>query len=210
MFSTFANRMAQMLSLFLHPLLIPTLLFSLMATFRIDVLTPFNAENIYFLIVFVFIGTFLAPVLIISLLYFSKSISSLMLDEKMDRQKAMVASLLIYIGMAWMLYHHMKLNNFALWVFIEIVATMAVAIIITLFWKISLHSMGAAGLAMFCAFLAQKGFGNDIFYVFIGSILLGGILLSARLFLEKHTLAQIVAGYGLGIFVGGIGFFVNN
>jgi len=209
MFSTFTSRLAQTLSFLLHPLLIPTLIFSLLTWYRSDLLTPFNTENAYFLLVFIFLGTFITPIFAIVFLYYSRFISSLLLDSQPDRIKSMIVSILIYVGMCWITCNQLRLNSFVITIMIQIIATMAVALVITVFWKISLHSTGAAGLAMFCAFLAERGFGNDVFYVFIGSIILGGILGSARLQLYKHNLSQVVAGYGLGLLAGGVGFLVD-
>jgi membrane-associated phospholipid phosphatase len=202
MFSTFKLRIAQTLSIVMHPLIIPTVIYYLMASFRPDMISPFNQQNSGYLILFIFLSTFLLPLIMLLILYYLKVTSSLMLDTKQDRFKSMFAVSIIYVITVYMLYNHFSMNKDAVIILGCISTTMAIALLITVFWKISLHSTGIAGFTIFCGTIALTN--NDIvtFQIFIEAIIISGFLLSSRLYLNKHNMEQVVAGYGLGVISG--------
>lgn len=73
-----------------------------------------------------------------------------------------------------------------------------IAGLINRYEKISLHGIGCG---MFFGFLVvyfntQNSFD---FRLIILSVLIGGLVLSARMYLEKHSLREVVSGYILGI-----------
>lgn len=74
------------------------------------------------------------------------------------------------------------------------------SLIINQFTKISLHAIGAGGFLglMFGFYLGLEFFP---LWVLIAVALLGGLIVSMRLLLEKHTLTQVALGYGLGFIV---------
>jgi membrane-associated phospholipid phosphatase len=66
--------------------------------------------------------------------------------------------------------------------------------------KISLHGMGAGMLFGF--FVAYYQNQNDYFFLpIVLSVLIGGLVMSARVYLGKHTLRQVLTGYLLGFLV---------
>lgn len=63
--------------------------------------------------------------------------------------------------------------------------------------KISLHALGAGMLQGF--FMSYYMFQAEYYFeILIASTLVGGLVLSARLYLNKHTLKQVMNGYLLG------------
>ena len=72
--------------------------------------------------------------------------------------------------------------------------------IITTFSKISLHALGAG---MFFGFLvAYFQFQCEFYFsIILGSALIGGVIMSSRVYLEKHSLTQSFSGYLLGSLV---------
>jgi membrane-associated phospholipid phosphatase len=85
--------------------------------------------------------------------------------------------------------------NFAL------VSTISVVLvtIITIKWKISAHLTGIGGLTGMIFSLLLKTNGNLLIWFFI-SILLAGILGSARLVMDAHSPKQIYSGFAVGFF----------
>ncbi len=74
-----------------------------------------------------------------------------------------------------------------------------IAIIINRFEKISLHAIGAGMLFGFI--LVYYEMQAEFFIsVLIGVVLLGGIILTSRMYLQKHTLRESLSGYLLGFF----------
>ena len=90
-------------------------------------------------------------------------------------------------------------NNVAI---AAMLAAIAVAILITAiisrYWKISAHAVGIGGLCGCCALLNLHYLQPNLFMVLIVSILLAGIVLSSRVYLQAHTLSQVYAGWVLG------------
>lgn len=65
-----------------------------------------------------------------------------------------------------------------------------IVLFISLFWKISIHSVGIAGPVAFLIYVF--GYPGLIF------LLLIPIIMWSRLYLKRHTLSQVIAGAGLG------------
>lgn len=77
-------------------------------------------------------------------------------------------------------------------------ATVFICTIITQWWKVSLH---AAGMGIISGFLFAY-YGGLVFYEFWVlplSLIASGLVMSARMYLGKHTLAQCLVGYLIGI-----------
>lgn len=66
-----------------------------------------------------------------------------------------------------------------------------VVLLISLFWKISIHSVGIAGPVAFLIYV----FG----YPGLISLLLIPLVMWSRLFLRRHTCSQVIAGASLGL-----------
>lgn len=76
----------------------------------------------------------------------------------------------------------------------------ALACIISFFWRISLHTMGMGGLiAIQCSLLfIGSPFSNIAIRLLPIIIIIAGLVGSARLYLEAHSPAQIYVGYVVG------------
>jgi len=71
--------------------------------------------------------------------------------------------------------------------------------IINIFWKISIHAAAIGGFTgglFFVSFLLHT---NPVAF-FIVALLVGGLVMTARLQLKVHTRAQVFCGYLLGFF----------
>lgn len=69
-----------------------------------------------------------------------------------------------------------------------------IVLLISIYWKISLHSMGIAGLAVFMIYIF--GVTGLIFSL----IILPSVMWS-RLYLKRHTVSQVIMGALLGLFL---------
>lgn len=78
----------------------------------------------------------------------------------------------------------------------------AIALIITIFWKISAHTTGMGGLVALVMWTTLNGLADlGAMFLLSAVILLSGLVATARLRLERHTLAQVIAGVLLGFTV---------
>ena len=86
-----------------------------------------------------------------------------------------------------------------------------VATAITFFWRISLHTIGMGGLlGFFTEMMVTQTFNQSMMIpVFMITVIIAGLVGSARLYLGAHTPAQIYAGYAVGFVGTAGGMFVN-
>jgi len=199
--------LAKSLSVFLHPLLMPTILLGLLffttpAVVGVDMFTPPIRLT---LLGFVGMTTFVIPALGIYYLYRSGSIKSLHLDTLADRRLPYFVTVLLY-GFATYFFRYQlaRLSDLAPQISIilaSITVSIALVAVVSLNWKISAHGTGLGGLIGAIFGIVVKFGEHQLLYPLLGLIILGGLLMSARLYLNAHTPAQIIAGVGLGLLV---------
>ena len=83
----------------------------------------------------------------------------------------------------------------------------AACILINLRWKISMHSAGAGGIIGALVGYAMIFKFNPVWWLCV-AILVAGLVMSSRMFLRQHTLAQVLCGTLVGIVCGYIGIVV--
>lgn len=154
---------------------------------------------------FVGMTTFVIPALGIYYLYRSGSIKSLHLDTLADRRLPYFVTVLLY-GFATYFFRYQlaRLSDLAPQISIilaSITVSIALVAVVSLNWKISAHGTGLGGLIGAIFGIVVKFGEHQLLYPLLGLIILGGLLMSARLYLNAHTPAQIIAGVGLGLLV---------
>ena len=79
-----------------------------------------------------------------------------------------------------------------------------VCVVVNLWWKVSMHSAGAGGvIGAVIAYAALFGF-NPIWWLSL-AIFVSGCVMTSRMVLRQHTLAQVLGGTLIGIACGIIG-----
>lgn len=146
------------------------------------------------------IFTFIAPAFSLLILKMNKSISSLTLDNQAERG----TPISIVIFYALILYFFLIFQdqqgfvpNIIKGLVLGGCLASAIAYIYTKFDKISLHGIGAGTLF---GFLLIFYAGMEVFpiLIFLGAILISGLILSARLVLKAHNLNQVLSGFLIG------------
>lgn len=190
------NKLANFFSIITHPILLPTWLLLIIIEIGLFKTSSINASMC---IIIVSAITFVIPTIIILFLKKFKVIKTLTMERRDDR----VIPILI---MATSLYITSRFFNgiyvLGIYNFYLICSTLLCMIVfwVNLFWKISLHSIGWGGfvgiLFIYTTILAE------IFLpYFIISIIVAGIVCSARLYLKSHDSAQIYVGFITGFMV---------
>jgi hypothetical protein len=201
------TRLAKFLSVILHPLLMPTFLLGMLfftspSIVGVAVLTPLIRLT---LLGFICMTTFVVPALGIYYLYRAGYVKSLHLDDLSDRKLPYFLTAFFYAFATYFFsYQLAPLSEIAPEIGIvlgSITVSIALVGIISLSWKISAHGTGIGGLAGAVFGLAVKFSENNLLYPFLIFLVLGGMLVSARLQLNAHTPAQVGAGVLLGILV---------
>lgn len=147
----------------------------------------------------IFSGSYLVPIFLILTMYNLGIIRDIKLDNKSERRWPMIASTVIYIAFTYLLVGRTPL--IIPLIMTGITFTLAIITIITRFWKISAHSAGAAGTSAFLLLCVMRFGEINLLFPALVLVVLTGILISARLYLNAHTPKQIIAGVALGIAV---------
>jgi len=181
-----------------HPLLMP--LYSIYLIFHANTyfdFTPLTLVKAIYLIVF--ITTILLPVSCLPLLKSYSLISSFSLSERKDRMIPLVLAILSYILGFYLL---LKLPGSAIFARLQLagIISLILLLIISYWWKISLHMAGIGGL---CAliFTFSIRFSTSLRSLFMAALLAASILAFSRMKLKLHESSQIYAGFLLGFFV---------
>ena len=189
--------LAKLLSRLLHPIFMPTITLAIISTKFLNIIILSNQLNI--IIIGTVIFTLLFPLLSILYLLFTKRIKSLQIEEKEER------ILPILFTIIWMLIGYYFLGNILEYapvvnsIYLGMIATLGITLLITKYWKISLHMAAIGGC--FGVFLnLQYIYGGVINYV-IFILILSGLLGYSRAILKAHNMRQIYSGFLLGVFM---------
>lgn len=196
---------AKSLSVLFHPIVYPTNGFLLLFFFDKLFIVQINEKAKLYVLSIVFVNTFLLPTALLFIFKKWGIISSLKLENRAERFYPLVVIFLFY-AITWFLISRLPLPS--LYSYILAVSTIlsALAIGINFFFKISLHSMGAAA---FSSALLGISYLYDLQLMVIVSImfLLTGLIASSRLVLKAHKPSQVYLGLVLGFLLGLFGVF---
>lgn len=184
------------LSWVLVPLLMPV--YGLILAFSLSVLdvAPMGMRINFTLIVAGI--TCVIPMILVVLLKKLGFVQDLGLNNRSERPIPYIIMIVAYGITAWF----MASRHAPLWLsmfFAGGAVAALVNLIINFEWKISAHAAGIAGIVALLIRIAKDGYPEPEIYVWLlVAIGLAGLLGSARVWLGRHTVWQIVAGYAVG------------
>ncbi len=197
------DTLAKIISGIFHPLFMP--LYGLGIIFSAPTLLgylPFSVKKILFFIVL--INSVLIP---LSLLPFFKNrniISSYRIEERRERIVPLISTSLLYSITSFIVFRFQIPVFLKSFIFAASFLVVAVTLI-NLWWKISLHSVGAGALAAVVLVLSVKMYTPLTWYL-ISVILAAGCVLSSRLRLNSHNPSQVWIGFLTGLL--GLSLFI--
>lgn len=198
---TFVARIA---SLIFHPLLMASYLFVIMMYTLPAALSPLTPNLFKAFLVLIFLITFVLPVINIGIFKVFGSISSPTMPERRERVLPAVFIAILYLLMTYMFHSRFGIsytdNLFKMLVVIDLLVL--IPVIITFFYKISIHSAGIAGLLGIIFPLNQISEDNALFYPTIGLMMATGVVMSSRLHLQAHTYREVTLGAMVGFTTG--------
>lgn len=198
---------AKIVSYILHPLFIPIYVFLWLAkrfSVNFDGITQ---TGLLFKEISVFINASFFPAFAVFLLWRLKFIESIFLRTQKDRIIPYIITMIFYW---WMWYLSRGFTDQPIVLkpfFFGIFLTTVFGLIINNFIKISMHAIGAGTLITFVIFTClyyQTLFGADIAVVTI----LTGLICTARLMLNHHSVTEIYSGLFIGILCQLISFWL--
>jgi hypothetical protein len=198
-------KFSKILSYIFHPIFMP--LIGLAIIFNSGIYeSELPAIYMRFLYLIVLLCNVMLPVSIIPVLFYIRHINNLNIDERRKRMIPLFfASICYYIGYNIISrYSHSQLINLFM---LSISVIIVVVMLVSLFWKISLHMTGIGGITGLIIILSYL-YRADIIFLLCATILISGIIASARLAIGSHNFLQIIVGYLLGL-VGVLGLMLQ-
>lgn len=191
------------ISVILHPLLMTTwfifaLTFLTPETIGLDIL---DNHGKWVMIGIFMLLTFILPMASIVILRITSNISSLTLEERTERLYPLIFTIIYYGATCYFLVVQYKVSAELASILIGVLLTLIIITVITLFWKISVHSAAAWGVAGALLGLNIVMSSEILVYLLSTSILISGAIGSARLYLNAHTPAQVGWGGLLGFLI---------
>ena len=188
---------AKIISVIFHPLLIPVygmaIIFSAPTLFGY---LPFNVKKLLILILLV--NNVLLPLSLLPFFIHRNIISSWTITERKERNYPLIITTILYCITSYLIF------KFPIPVFLKtyIFAVSFLSLIVALinfWWKISLHSVGAGALISLVFILSLKML-TPLEWYLISAVVIGGLVLSARLKLNLHSPQQVWIGLFTGFF----------
>ncbi|UXP33644.1 PA-phosphatase [Reichenbachiella agarivorans] len=134
----------------------------------------------------------------ISVLRVSGSISSLKMDKREERLIPFVFITLFFVMTTYLFIIKVGVNDLVAVIFISTTLLLVLLTLITIVYKISIHSAGMSGVVGYLLALCWQYPGSELIYPMLGVIMLSGVVMSARLQLDAHQPKEILAGFALG------------
>jgi membrane-associated phospholipid phosphatase len=190
------NTLARIISLLFHPLLMASYLLILLAIFLPSALYPVTIEQARAFILLLFILTFVIPVLNIAVFRVFGAIQSFNMETRAERVKPFFFMAFIYGFVSYIFYTKWRvtMDDSMLKLLVIIDCLVLVSAIITIFYKVSVHSMGMGGLLGILLPLNRTTDNNLLFLPTVIAIVVAGLVMSARLQLNSHTPREVLVG----------------
>lgn len=196
---------AQGISAISHPLLFLTIAFLVLT--NLFPYYPISSNDPFFstILWFVFLCTFLLPVLVIFLMMRWGMVSDITISKRDERILPMFFVAILYIGLNQYIFTRVSMEPLFMNITYLMSAILIVTVAITWFWKISAHAIGIGSASGFLFLLYETSPTSSLFIALVVSILIAGIIMSARLYLNAHTPKQVYWGYFTGVVSGVLG-----
>lgn len=189
---------SRIISVLFHPMLMPSLgLFLIFQAGTHLSYIPFEAKRIIFLTVF--LSTCILPVSILPLLYQFRMIKSFNMETPRERLlPVFFTGFFYYLG--FMLLKKMGISGIISNFILASLLAVFSAVVVTIFWKISLHMIGIGGVTGAIMAIGIR-YNLDLAPWLTLLFLASGLTATARLHLGAHNPAQIYVGFMWGLLI---------
>jgi len=200
----FLDSLAKILSVVFHPLLM--LVYGLAIIFSAPTLfgyLPVEIKKLLFLIVLA--NNVFLPISLLPVFMQRNIISSWTISDRKERTIPLILTTLLYGATSFIIFRYQIPFFLKSYIFSAFFLSLIVTVI-NLWWKISLHSVGAGALMGIVLILSFRMHAPLVDYLIL-VIVIGGLVLSSRLRLNYHNPSQVWLGFLSG-FLGLIGFMI--
>ena len=188
-------KLSKVISFFFHPIFMPTyaifLLFAFSPLFSDFMSMSQKIQIVQMTIIF----TLLLPIFSVLILKKFNVVTSIYMEKREERRWPLLFTIIWYY-LLFRLLDSIHIQYIVIQLLFGAMLILLLAIIVSNFWKISLHMLGVGGVLG--AFLAiQALFGGNIFLI-ITLLFCAGLVGFARVNENAHTLKQVYLGFLVG------------
>jgi hypothetical protein len=198
---------AKVISILFHPLLLPTYLVLLLGFFFPSMLM-IRPEALKPIAGFVFLLTFMLPAINLLMFNYFGNISSMMLEDRRERTMPFFFISLIYIFITALFYFKLPISANFIKLMVIITVLVIASFIITLFYKISVHTLAMWGGVGILVPLNKAAENGALLWPTALIIVVAGLVMSSRLSLNVHVPREILLGSLVGFALGFGGIIV--
>ncbi len=191
--------LANILSVGFQPILMPILCLVLLYQFNDSVNFLHEKDSILKMYILGITFTIIIPLLVFGFFYWMGWVSDVNLTQRKERVLPFFISILLFSGFYYFAKIDPKINDFILPILFGFIVGTLIANIITSVWKISIHALGISS-AWGAVVVSSMAFNDYVPWLLILLGLLAFGVSWSRLWLNRHTLLQLVAGGFLGFF----------
>ena len=193
---------SQILSVIFFPGFLP--IYGLLIIFNAPTLFAYELAARYgslkgVILLLAFINMTVVPVALMPLLRYRNIISSYSMNTRSDRIIPMAIGSLMYLITTIIFYSFQIPEIIKSFVLASTIISILI-LLITLKWKISIHSAGLGSLVAIVMALSLRMYA-DLTAIWIPLIFVAGLVMSARMYLHSHKPSQTYAGFALGFLV---------
>lgn len=190
------KRVSQILSHIFSPLLVPT--YGMILASFLSVLSVLSARVLCTTVAITFVITCVIPACGIMTMYKTGFLTDPGVNVRTERSLPYALTILCYVGCCFFLYR----AGAPSWLTMFYAGGGAAALInavVNLKWKISAHAAAMGGLvAMLFRIAAMHQSVVDLNIWISAVVVLAGAVMTARVYLQRHTLMQVIAGCANG------------
>lgn len=190
------DAIAHIASWVLVPLMMP--LYGIILIFSLSILSFVPEASKWAFTAIVALFNMAVPAILVLLLKRFGIVHDIGLNGRKERLIPYIITILCMGGTAWFLHS----KGFPMWVTMFYAGGAVAGVIeflINFKWKISAHCAAIAGIVALLVHMTHNPYPSPYITVWlVVAIFCAGLLGSARLWLRRHTLAQVLAGYSVG------------
>lgn len=198
------KRTAEILSVVFHPIFMP--LYGLLIIHSAQTLHSFLPSQIKrMILILVTANNLLLPIAFATVLYARGSIRRFNAGNRNERVLLLSFSLLMYCLTAFIMLR-MQVPTLFRAFFISIAIVTFTTLLITIFYRISLHAAGIGGLLVLVIFMVVV-YNIGMLWQAVAVALISGAVMSSRIYLGDHTSMEVWTGLAAGAVMMGLSLF---
>ncbi len=191
------------ISVLFHPLLVTTYLIAVLGVFfpSLFLMPP---DRLRVIVMFIFCFTVILPAVNILMFKMFGTISTYTMASREERIIPFTAIALIYLVMTGMFFFKLPVSSNLNLLLVIVSVMVVVGTLITFFYKVSVHALALWG-CIGILFPMNKAMEQPaLLWPTVIAVLVAGLVMSARLYLNAHTPRQVlfgsIAGFNIGFF----------